>query len=339
MSLFKLESCFKNYLISITVVLCLFFVSCTNKSKKDENVIPVDKKTYTSKDDNLKCLVCHASRKYGMTSAEDSTKIIFRKMPLDYMIDSNEYYNSNHWDFKCNECHSDEYSKVPHDQQLRFTDIPVCLDCHGGDETYKKYNFEIINTEYKKSIHSVNQSGNFSCWNCHNPHSYKINARNKHLTITRTVEYDNTICLGCHDNNDNLQYFNKHISNIAKTHNWLPNQEDHFTKVRCIECHAVVNDSILAPHNVQSKANAVRDCAKCHSTNSILMKSLYKGTEQKDGLGFFNSIILNDSYVAGTNRNYFLNIASIIIYSLSLFGISIHIIFRILKIKKKHVKS
>ncbi len=329
-------------ILSILILLVILFfliIPFTKKSKKETEVLNVDKRKYTSKADNNKCFKCHASRKYGITSSEDSTKIIFRKMPLDYMIDSSEYYSSNHWDFKCDNCHSDQYSKVPHNQELRFTDIPSCMDCHGGDKTYKKYNFETIVTEFKKSTHSRNQNSNFTCWNCHNPHSYKINARNKNLKITKTVEYDNTICLGCHDNNDNLKYFNKQISNIAKTHDWLPNQEDHFTKVRCIECHAVVNDSILAPHNVQPKTSAVRECSKCHSTNTILMESLYKNRGKRDSLGFFNSIILNDSYVAGTNRNYFLNIASIIIYCLSLIGISIHITFRILKIKNKHVSE
>lgn len=318
---------------SAIIIVLLLFCSGLAVAKSDD-VIGKTRK-FTSKKDNNKCFKCHAHRKYGIASADDSTKIKFRKMPLDYMIDTVEYYASNHWDFKCSECHSDQYMKVPHNQELRFNDIPNCIDCHGGDQNYAKYRFEIIEDEYKKSIHFNRKESDFSCWSCHNPHSYKINARNKHLKITQTVEYDNTICLGCHDNNDNLRYFNKKISNIAKTHDWLPNQEDHFTKVRCIECHAVINDSILASHNVQPKAKAIRDCAKCHSTNSILMRSLYKSKAKTDSLGFFNSSMLNDAYVTGTNRNYFLNIISIVIYSLSLIVIFVHVFFRIRKNKKK----
>ena len=313
--------------ISLALLLIIFI----NSSTSGKELINTEKKVYTNKKDNWKCLKCHGSRKYGISNPEDSNKVIFRKMPLDYMIDTCEYYASNHWNFKCSDCHSDQYTKVPHNQELRFNDLPVCLDCHGGDKTYEKYHFEIILTEFKKSVHCKKQDKNFTCWSCHNPHAYKINARNKHLKITQTVEYDNTICLGCHDNNDNLKYFNKQISNIAKTHSWLPNQEDHFRKVRCIECHARINDSILAPHNIQPKIRAVRECSMCHSTNSILMRSLYKNSEKKDSLGFFNSIILNDSYVAGTNRNYFLNILSVAIYCLTLLAISVHIYFRIRK--------
>jgi Zn finger protein HypA/HybF involved in hydrogenase expression len=328
----------KYFNISAINILIAFILFCTYLpvSKAENN--DSKKKVYTSKKANDKCFKCHANRKYGIASADDSNKIIFRKMPLDYMIDTAEYYSSNHWDFKCNECHSDEYKNIPHNQELRFNDIPNCIDCHGGDQNYAKYRFEVIEDEYQKSVHFKRKDKDFSCWSCHNPHSYKINARNKHLKITQTVEYDNTICLGCHDNNDNLKYFNKKISNIAKTHDWLPNQEDHFTKVRCIECHAVVNDSILASHNVQPKTKAVRDCAKCHSTNSILMRSLYKtaATKDKDNLGFFNSNILNDAYVAGTNRNYFLNIISVIIYSLTMLVIGVHVFFRI---RKKYMKK
>jgi Zn finger protein HypA/HybF involved in hydrogenase expression len=311
------------YIASLTIIIAF---SVTSSAKEPVNT---DKKAYTNKKDNRKCLKCHSSRKYGITNPEDTTKVIFRKMPLDYMIDTSEYYVSNHWNFKCSECHSEQYKKVPHNQELRFNDVPVCMDCHGGDKTYAKYHFEIIETEFRKSIHCMRQDKNFSCWSCHNPHTYKINARNKNLKITQTVEYDNTICLGCHDNNDNLKYFNKQISNIAKTHNWLPNQVDHFRKVRCIECHARINDSILAPHNIQPKTKAVRQCSMCHSTNSLLMKSLYKNSAQKDSHGFLNSRILNDSYVAGTNRNYFLNVLSVVIYLITMLAISVHIYFRI----------
>jgi NAD-dependent SIR2 family protein deacetylase len=266
-----------------------------------------------------------------MALPDDSTKFIFRKMPLDYMIDTAEYYVSNHWNFKCSDCHSDKYYRAPHEPQLRFEEIPTCIDCHGGDEKYAKYHFEIIEEECKKSIHFARQSGNFSCWSCHNPHTYKINAGNKHQKITQTIEYDNNICLGCHDNNDNLKYFNKAISNIAKTHKWLPNQVAHFRKVRCIECHAVINDSLIAAHNIKPKTEAVRECNKCHAPNSILMRTLYKDYSKSERLGFLNSIILNDSYVAGTNRNLILNIASVVIFSLTLIAIGIHIVFRILK--------
>jgi Zn finger protein HypA/HybF involved in hydrogenase expression len=322
---------FYTYLILVSLsILFLPFLTYSSTQvtyKKGESISEIKK--YTNKSDNNKCLKCHASRKYAMTSSSDSTKIIFRKMPLDYMIDTAQYYMSNHWNFKCNECHSEKYVKVPHNQELRFEDKPVCIDCHGGDKKFAKYKFEIVDAEYKKSVHSIRQNTNFSCWSCHNPHTYKINAGNKHQKITKTIEYDNNICLGCHDNNDNLKYFNKEISSIVKTHKWLPNQIDHFRKVRCIECHAVINDSIIASHNIQPKVKAVKECSKCHSPTSILMRSLYKDYSKSERMGFLNSIVLNDSYVAGTNRNYFLNLISIITITLTFLGIFIHIILRI----------
>ena len=62
------------------------------------------------------------------------------------------------------------------------------------------------------------------------------------------------------------------------------------------------------------------------------MSSLYKfqsKEQRKDG--FFNGIILNQSYVIGANRNGYLNLLSIIVFSIALIVIIAHIFFRIRK--------
>jgi hypothetical protein len=60
------------------------------------------------------------------------------------------------------------------------------------------------------------------------------------------------------------------------------------------------------------------------------MASLYKfeSKEQRRD-GFFNGIILNESYVIGANRNEYLNLLSMVIFVALLGVIAVHIVFRI----------
>jgi hypothetical protein len=62
------------------------------------------------------------------------------------------------------------------------------------------------------------------------------------------------------------------------------------------------------------------------------MATLYKfeTVEKRNKLGFFNAAILSDHYIIGANRNYYLNVASLIIFGLTLLGITIHAIIRIM---------
>ena len=63
----------------------------------------------------------------------------------------------------------------------------------------------------------------------------------------------------------------------------------------------------------------------------MLMASLYRfrSQEKRNELGFFNATILSDAYVIGANRNYFLNLGSIVIFGLVILGIVVHLLFRI----------
>ncbi len=60
------------------------------------------------------------------------------------------------------------------------------------------------------------------------------------------------------------------------------------------------------------------------------MSTLYKfesKEQRKDG--FFNGIILNESYVIGANRNEYLNIISLVISAVIIIIIGVHIYFRV----------
>jgi hypothetical protein len=284
--------------------------------------------------DNERCLKCHGQGKYEYTN-ESLGKQIKALMCSERIVKRDEYYKSNHKSFSCTDCHSEQYTTFPHPGELRMEQKLNCIDCHGGDEKFAQYHFEAIDSEYIQSTHFKLESDGFSCWKCHAPHSYKINVRNSE-NIKETILYDNSICLSCHSNFDKFQLLTdrKEIS-ILKTHEWLPNQGLHFQNVRCIECHTKVNDNILVSHLIKPKEEAVRRCNECHSQNSILMATLYKfQSKEQRRSGFFNGIILNESYVIGANRNEYLNIFSLIILIGILGVIGVHVAFRVRKNNK-----
>ncbi len=287
-------------------------------------------------DDNSKhCLQCHGNHHYSLTDSV-SGKTITRQMYDLVKIDTSAYKASVHNTFACTDCHSAEYSSYPHSVSLRFEDGWTCLDCHGNDEKYSKYNFEKIDTEFQQSIHHTKAGGNITCWDCHNPHSYKTSARSN-SDVKKTIAYNNDICLSCHSDFNRFQLLSdqKEI-NLMKKQEWLPNQSLHFSKVRCIECHTSMNDSILVSHRVLPKEKAVKLCVECHSSNSLLMASLYKyqSKENRSKNGFLNAIMLNDSYVIGANRNVFLNNVSIGIFVLIILGIITHFVIRVITRKR-----
>jgi len=302
-------------IISLLLIQPVF---CQEGDEMPENVI-----------ENQKCFQCHGDRFYSYYN-DWVEKDVRERMNPYFIVDSAQFYQSNHKTFLCTDCHSSDYEDFPHDGLLRMEPKFTCLDCHGGDETFAQYHFEKIEEEFQASVHSTLHSDDFTCWMCHNPHSYKINARNN-KNINELIVYDNSICLNCHADIDKYQVISKLTNpNILETHEWLPNQALHFSKVRCIECHTEVDKDILIAHKVQPKEMAVRKCVECHSQNSLLMATLYKfeSFEKRNNLGFFNATMLGEHYIIGANRNYYLNVVSFIVFGFVLMGIIIHALIR-----------
>jgi hypothetical protein len=280
--------------------------------------------------DNERCFKCHGQEKYQYTN-ETLGRQVNDLMCSNRIIRRGEFYQSNHKSFSCTDCHSEEYVKFPHSGELRMLEKFNCIDCHGGDEKYANYHFEEIEKEFQESTHFIKlKDEGFTCWKCHDPHTYKISVRDAG-NLKETIAYDNAICLNCHSDFNQYQLLTeKSEINLIQKHDWLPNQAAHIANVRCIECHTRVNDSIPVAHLIKPKEQAVRLCNECHSQNSLLMASLYKfESKEKRHDGFFNGIILNESYVIGANRNQYLNILSILILAGVIGVIIIHIAFRI----------
>ncbi len=290
-----------------------------------------DKKTRHLDDESKKCLRCHAEARYMLTDSTSGDSIKM-KMYAELRIDPVLYLKATHGGFKCTDCHSSDYNTTPHPASVKFETGYACLDCHGGDEKYASFHFETIDEEYAQSVHADSLGTDFNCWSCHNPHTYKLTSPKE--TIANKVAFDNEMCLNCHGNAIKFENITtKEIPNLINKHDWLPNQVLHFKKVRCIDCHGAQNDSLTVAHLIKPAKNAVRKCVECHSTNSILMSSLYKHAvrEKRNELGFYNGVITNEAYIIGANRNYYLNVASIAMFALALLGIAFHTTLRILK--------
>jgi hypothetical protein len=253
-------------------------------------------------------------------------------MYSELVIDRNFFYTSNHREFKCIDCHSEDYTAFPHQGNLRMEAMPNCLDCHGGDEKYAQFHFENVEKEFQQSVHSEKHSDEFTCWMCHNAHTYAINVRTNE-NIKQAIAYDNMICLSCHSDLTRFQILtDKQKPNLIEKHEWLPNQRLHMQSVRCIECHtSKLNDSTFVAHNILPKKEAVKNCVECHATSSVLMASLYKYQvkETRSVRGFFTTAFSEKSYVIGANRNFYLNVVSILIFGMVIIGIIIHAILRI----------
>ena len=307
-------------------------------SFKKINQSTQDTTTYVSPfhEENERCFKCHGQAKYEYSN-ENLGRQVRALMCSERIVDRDEFYGSNHKSFSCTDCHAEQYTTFPHPGELRMEQKFNCIDCHGGDENYASYHFEEIEAEYQQSAHFKLEEEGFSCWKCHNPHSYRISVRNSN-NLKETIAYDNAICLSCHSDYNRYQLLtDREEINLIKKHDWLPNQTVHIANVRCIECHTKINNDIPVAHQIKPKSEAVKLCNECHSRNSILMASLYKfeSKEQRRD-GFFNGIILNESYVIGANRNEYLNLLSLAIFVGVLGVIAIHIIFRIRKENKNY---
>ena len=281
------------------------------------------------------CLQCHSQQTYSFHNEMMDTEEK-RLMNPYLIIDTLRLRAGVHQNFDCTDCHSFDYMTYPHVASLKLEPMMTCLDCHAGDESFAKYEFEKIDEEVKKSVHYQNFGDNFTCSKCHDQHYYSTTARTS-SSVVEIVEISNAMCLTCHNDMKRLSLVSEnHIAAVVDIHDWLPNQELHFKHVRCIECHTAVEDDLMVSHNILSKDQAVRRCAECHSANSLLKASLYKyqNLQERAEDGSALGMLSNENYVIGSHQIPILKTISLIIFFAAFAGIIIHVIFRII-IKKK----
>jgi hypothetical protein len=258
-----------------------------------------------------------------------------RLMNPYYILDTVALTSGVHKQFDCTDCHSSEYATYPHQANLKLEPLSTCLDCHGGDASFATYQFEKIDEEFKKSVHYKMSGEDFTCAKCHSQHTYRATARTS-SNVLEIVDYSNKMCLSCHSDAKKYKLISgQENPELVQVHDWLPNQELHFQHVRCIECHTEVVDSLMVSHNILPKGKAIRKCVECHSADSRLKASLYKyqNLQKRAENGGLNTVLANESYVIGSNQSPILKLTSIVVFLLTLAGIAIHSIFRILKKK------
>ena len=178
-------------------------------------------------DENTQCLRCHSM-------ATLSYKDISSGIINDLSVDPQEFYSSNHKELRCTQCHSVEFEKFPHPKNLKKENL-YCLDCHKEDSKLIKFNFPAIEKDFDESVHHQKLGDKFTCFACHDPHSFQIHAR-VNEDIKNTVLYDNQICLQCHSPGKEINtYENTILRGISSAHSWLPHQNLHWKTVRCLE--------------------------------------------------------------------------------------------------------
>ena len=293
-----------------------------------------EEREYPNREDNATCFRCHGNQYFEVTSEElGETKI--REMFSGARIDSTKFYESNHWSFSCLDCHAYTYTEYPHPREAMFEYMMTCMDCHDGDDNVEQYNFPQIVEEYEKSHHTKLTNTNYSCWSCHDPHSFKLEVRKQDL-ISKVVLNDNAMCLQCHSGATATDLIlGSGLDPIVATHDWLPDTENHFKHVRCIECHGDLVEGVLVAHDILPAKEAVKTCSECHSADSRLLHSLYlyqieQGRMEK---GFFGGLTTSDSYVIGANKHPILNWISLLIFAGVVLIVLTHGVIRIV-IKK-----
>src|SRR3972149_588894 len=138
----KLLKYIKNFISFFIIVLNL---TCLFAEEEKENISPF-------MEENAYCLRCHDNNLFEHFN-KYSGKEVKEIMCDNYRIDSALFYESNHWNFSCFDCHSTDYESYPHPEEARMEEIWNCIDCHGYDENFAQYHFEDIEAEFQNSVH------------------------------------------------------------------------------------------------------------------------------------------------------------------------------------------
>ena len=150
----------------------------------------------------------------------------------------------------------------------------------------------------------------------------------------------NETCLSCHGNNKlfltkkdakswevkaNKDVFVPLKPAPPERHNWLEQPELHLEKVDCLTCH---DPSLASP---------VKDCAQCHTEDSMLLTKVEGAPKYSlKNWNFTNKeLIEKGNYVVGSNRIPALDLVGFLLIILTFVGCAIHGILRFISRKRK----
>ena len=111
------------------------------------------------------------------------------------------------------------------------------------------------------------------------------------------------------------------MADVSLLHGMFPNYENHVRKVKCVACHSA--DTSETRHKVLPKERSLRDCARCHTPESQILRSVYnpRGANADD--------LAENAYVIGSSRSPGLELLSVIGFVLTMFAIVAHGLARI----------
>ena len=270
---------------------------------------------------NDECFACHSTA--GITHPQKADLDLKRLRGL--VRDADAFYASDHQRLACTKCHNEGYDEHPHAADAKEM-TSTCADCH--DKTASA-----VSKQFDRSVHAKNLADTFTCTTCHDPHLMRQAAKlgDPH----KIVAQDNRVCLGCHDADETFAKFapeKKARPLIDEIHGWLPNARAHWKAVRCVECHTpAVGANEPISHQILGKDQAERQCVSCHSADSSLKTRLYRHlvSEERQRLGFANSVILANSYVLGATRHALIDTLLMIAFGAMLVGLLAHGVGRI----------
>ena len=270
---------------------------------------------------NDECFACHSTA--GIAHPQKADLDLKRLRGL--VRDADAFYASDHQRLSCTKCHNEGYDEHPHAADAKEM-TSTCADCHDKTAT-------AVSKQFDRSVHAKNLADTFTCTTCHDPHLMRQAAKlgDPH----KIVAQDNRVCLGCHDSDESFAKFapeKKTRPLIDEIHDWLPNARAHWKAVRCVECHtpAVAANEPIS-HQILGKDQAERKCLACHSADSSLKTRLYRHlvSEERQRLGFANSVILANSYVLGATRHALIDTLLMIAFGAMLVGLLAHGVGRI----------
>lgn len=280
---------------------------------------------------NEACFACHSE--FGFKNPP-RTDMDMQKLAAT-LHDPKVFAGSNHGTMDCRQCHGQSYNDYPHSEKGKSETSP-CSECHANKVAR-------LEPQYDASVHARLESvkAKFTCATCHDPH---IDLGATQLKDPHKIAVqDNKACLECHDSDETFSKYapdnektpglKKKRPDIDTIHEWLPNTKAHWKAVRCVECHTPeVKANRPLSHEILDKEKAEKNCLSCHSANSSLRTRLYRHLvkEEVDRLGFTNSVILSSSYVIGATRNPTLDMIVIGLVALTLGGVLLHGLIRII---------
>ncbi len=256
------------------------------------------------------------------------------------VFDVERWETSVHAKLACTTCHQGAdpkaFDQLPH----RLTGPPPpCMGCHdparraewkllADVEGFQKAlarradDFAAITAEFQRSAHAA-QPDTFTCVQCHNQHFMRPDPAA--LPRKERVQEANRDCLRCHREAMIDTSGQKSTLGLKEAHDWDPAMAAH-ARIRCVVCHTPIDRA--NNHEVLPRDQAIRSCDACHDVNAPLIAEYVDQTDPS--FWITNPLVFKEAYVPGTTRNRLVDKALVALFWLTVGGVLVHGLARVL---------